>query len=78
MEMTVTEFKAKCTKVFHDIERRKQPVKITRRGKIIAVVQPAIDSDTDPEKFLGCLHNTLTFHSGWDSPLGEDDWEACK
>ena len=78
MEMSVTEFKAKCTKVFHDIERRKEPVKITRRGKVIAVVQPSDHSGADPKKFLGCLHDTLTFNPGWDDPLGEEDWEACE
>lgn len=77
MEMSVTEFKATCTKVLHDIEKQKKLVKITRRGKVIAVVQPVTDSGTDPEKFLGCLHDTLTFHPGWDDPLGEDDWEVC-
>ena len=78
MEMSVTEFKAKCTKVFHDIERHKKPVKITRRGKVIAVVQPSTQSDVAPEKFLGCLHDTLTFQPGWDEPLGDEDWEACE
>ena len=42
MEMSVTEFKAKCTKVFRDIEKQKKPVQITRRGKVIAVVQPSM------------------------------------
>lgn len=78
MEMSVTDFKAKCTKVFRDIEKLDQPVEITRRGKVIAVVQQPPTSTTDPKEFLGCLHETLTFHSDWDSPLGEDDWEACK
>jgi len=78
MEMSVTEFKAKCTKVFHDIEKQKKPVQITRRGKVIAVVQPTITREPDPQKFLGCLNDTLVFHPGWDEPLGEDDWEACE
>jgi antitoxin (DNA-binding transcriptional repressor) of toxin-antitoxin stability system len=78
MEMSVTEFKAKCTKVFRDIEKQKKPVQITRRGKVIAVVQPSITKGPDPQKFLGCLHDTLTFHPGWDEPLGEDGWEACE
>ena len=78
MKMSVTEFKATCTKVFHDIEKQKKPVKITRRWKVIAVVQPLTHSGIDPEKFLGCLHDTLTFHPDWDAPLGESDWKACE
>jgi antitoxin (DNA-binding transcriptional repressor) of toxin-antitoxin stability system len=77
MEMSVTDFKAQCTKVFRAIEKQKMKVEITRRGKIIAVVQPAGASTVNPKDFLGCLHNTLTFHPSWDEPLGEDDWEAC-
>ena len=78
MEMSVTEFKAKCTKIFHDIEKQKKPVKITRRGKVIAVVQPATQSGVAPEKFLGCLHGTITFQPGWDEPLGDEEWGACE
>jgi hypothetical protein len=32
----------------------------------------------DPQQFLGCLHDTVTYAPDWDSPLGEDDWEACR
>ena len=32
----------------------------------------------DPQEFLSCLHGTVTYAPDWDSPLGDDDWEACK
>ncbi len=78
MEMSVTDFKAKCTRVFHTIEKERLPVEITRRGKVIAIVQPAPESGSNPKNFLGCLRNTLTFYPDWDEPLGEEDWEACE
>ncbi len=78
MQIPVTEFKAKCTSIFRDIEKQKKSIEITRRGKIIAIVQPPADTGIVPEHFLGCLHDTLTFHQGWQDPLGEDEWEVCK
>ena len=78
MQIPVTEFKAKCTSIFRDIEKQRKSVEITRRGKIIAIIKPPAATGPDPAHFLGCLHNTLTFHPGWEEPLGGDDWEACK
>ena len=78
MQMPVTEFKAKCTSIFRDIEKQRKSIEITRRGKIIAIVQPPADTGADPEYFLGCLHDTLTFNPGWEEPLGDDEWGACK
>ncbi len=45
MEMSVIDFKAKCTRVFHTIKKERLPVEITRRGKVIAIVQPAPGKD---------------------------------
>ncbi len=78
MQMSVTDFKAKCTKVFRAVEKQKQSVEITRRGKIIAVVHPPEQSAINPENFLGSLKNTIKLNPGWDDPLGDDEWKACE
>ena len=77
MQVAVTEFKAKCTKLFRTVEQDNETIEITRRGKVIAVVVPPTVAKPDPEQFLGCLQNTVTFSPDWDEPLGEDNWEAC-
>lgn len=39
MRVAVTEFKAKCTKLFRAVEQDNETIEITRRGKVIAVPQ---------------------------------------
>ena len=79
MKISVSEFKTKCTKFIRDVENLNQKIEITKRGKIVAVVtSPASPKKYDLQEFLSCLHGTVTYAPDWDSPLGEDDWEACK
>lgn len=40
MKMTATEFKAKCLKVLDEVNQTGQPLEISKRGKVIAVVTP--------------------------------------
>jgi prevent-host-death family protein len=39
-EMTITEFRAKCSAIFSRVQRTKKPVRITRRGTAIAEIVP--------------------------------------
>jgi len=79
MKISVNEFKTKCTKFIRDVENLNQTIEITKRGKIVAIVtSPVSLKEIDPQQFLGCLHDTVTYAPDWDSPLGEDDWEACR
>ena len=79
MQISVSEFKAKCTKIIRDVTNLNQTIEITKRGKIVAIVTPP-DSPKkiDPHEFLDCLHGTVTYAPDCDQPLGEDDWGACK
>lgn len=77
MKISVSEFKSKCTKILRDIVKSHHSIEITNRGKVMAIVSPAEpEKELNPNEFLGCLHGTVTFFSGWDEPLGEDDWDA--
>ena len=79
MKISVSEFKTKCTKFIRDVENLDQTIEITKRGKIVAIVtSPALPQKNDPQEFLSCRHGTVTCAPDWDSPLGDDDWEACK
>jgi len=77
MRIAVSEFKAKCTQFLRVVEKEKNRVEVTRRGKVIAVVCPIEAEKQDPKLFLGCLHGSISFLPGWNEPLGEDDWDAC-
>ena len=79
MQVSISEFKAKCTKIIHDVANLNQTIEITKRCKIVAIVSPpASPNKIDPHEFLDCLHGTVTCAPDWNQPLGEDDWEACK
>lgn len=78
MKVAVSEFKAKCTRMFRDVEELRETIEVTRRGKVIAIIQPPETGKTDPAEFLGCLQGTVSFAPDWDDPLGEDDWDAYK
>ncbi len=79
MRMSISEFKAKCTQVVREVGTKYKTVALTNRGKVVAhVVPPQPEAQPDPQSFFGSLRGTVAYQSGWDDPLGEDDWEACQ
>jgi prevent-host-death family protein len=77
MQMSVSEFKAKCTRVLRDVSIQGNTVEVTNRGTVVAVVSPPRREDPpDPRSLLGCLRGSVTYGPGWDQPLGDEDWEA--
>ena len=79
MQMSISEFKAKCTQVVREVGTKYQTVELTNRGKVVAqVVPPEPETKPDPRSFFGSLRGTVAYQPGWDEPLGEDDWEACQ
>jgi antitoxin (DNA-binding transcriptional repressor) of toxin-antitoxin stability system len=62
MQVSISEFKAKCTKIIHDVANLNQTIEITKRGKIVAIVSPpASPNKIDPHEFLDCLHGTVNY-----------------
>ena len=79
MQMSISEFKAKCTQVVREVGTKYKTVELTNRGKVVAqIVPPEPETKPDPQSFFGSLRGTVTYQPGWDEPLGEDDWEACQ
>ena len=76
LEINVTDFKAKCLALFKELEaRRYDKVVVTRRGKAIAELTPAVSEVPDP---YGCLAGRAIIPPDLDltSPLLEDVPEA--
>jgi prevent-host-death family protein len=48
MQMTATEFKAKCLAAIDRVRERGEPIVITKRGRIVASLVPAGDRDERP------------------------------
>jgi antitoxin (DNA-binding transcriptional repressor) of toxin-antitoxin stability system len=79
MQISVSEFKTKCSKIIRDVANLNQTIEITKRGKIVATVTPPEPpKKIDLYEFLDCLHGTVTYAPDWEQPLGENDWDACK
>ena len=48
--VTVTEFKAKATAIIAEIEKTKKQVVITKNGRPVAVISPALEDDFNYQK----------------------------
>ena len=74
--MGISEFKAQALRVLDFIAKSHESLIITRRGKPLVQINSCASEDLDPKP--GKLANTLVFEEDIVSPLGQDDWEACK
>ena len=48
MKMTATEFKARCLALIDQVRERGEPIVITKRGRVIAALEPAGEFDDRP------------------------------
>lgn len=75
-QVSAREFKAKCLQILREVAKGKKQIQITDGGKVVAVVTPPVLLSMND--FAGSLRGTVTYHAGWDAPLGPEDWEACR
>jgi antitoxin (DNA-binding transcriptional repressor) of toxin-antitoxin stability system len=76
LQVSATEFKAKCLGLFKDLEaRRYRKVVITRRGRPIAELTP---HDSEVPDLFGCMEGSVIIPPGFDltKPILEDIPEA--
>jgi prevent-host-death family protein len=69
-----SEFKAKCLAVLDEVERTREPVVITKRGKPVAQLVPHVTVKT---KLWGLLKDELFIEGDIISPI-DVEWEALK
>jgi prevent-host-death family protein len=81
MDISVTEFKQRCLQIIRQVEKTGRPVAITRRGKVVARLQPpARGSDRPalkPWEQLRALGGRLLAEPG-ESVLRDEDFEALR
>ena len=75
MEITVTEFKAKCLGLLDKVGVTREPIIITKRGKPVAKVVP-VEQEVQPPNHFGYMADTITIQGDIVSPMMED-WEAA-
>ena len=79
MQISISDFKAKCTQVVREVGTKYQTVELTNRGKVVArLVPPEPEAQPDPQSFFGSLRGTVAYQPNWDASLDEGDWEACQ
>jgi len=74
--MLVSEFKAKCIAILKDVQRTRQPVMITLRGKPLAAVQPV--KARPHGKRLGALKGRMTIRRDLVRVDTTRDWEMLR
>ena len=81
MDISVTEFKQRCLQIIRHVEKSGRPISITRRGKVVARLQPptrvARDPHLKPWDQLRALGGRLVAEPG-ESVLKEQDFEALR
>jgi prevent-host-death family protein len=70
-----SEFKAKCLAVLDEVERTRQPVVITKRGKPVAELVP--HKPPKKQNAWGILKDELFIEGDIISPI-DVEWEALK
>ena len=69
-------FKAHCLQILDEVDRTRESVTITKRGRPVAEVRPI--EKTERKLTFGCMKDTVySFHDPF-SPAYEGPWDAEK
>ena len=70
------EFKAKCLRLINQMHKDGEPITITKRGRAVAVLTPAGQSDEKPP-ILGALRGSVLAYDDPFLPAADpSDWAA--
>ncbi len=76
-EVAISEFKAKCLAILDEVQKTKQPIRVTRRGRPIAEVGPP--SPTNNRDWIGSMKGRMEILGDIVSPASdESDWEVLR
>lgn len=77
-EIAISEFKAKCLSILEQVEKTKTPIRITRHGKPVADVVPAV-LQVERASLMGSMRNSIEIVGDIISPAtDEDEWEVLR
>jgi prevent-host-death family protein len=76
-EVAISEFKAKCLALLDQVQKTKQPILVTRRGRPVAEVGPP--KPTETRDWIGSMKGKSKILGDIISPASEEsDWEALQ
>jgi prevent-host-death family protein len=74
--MGAGQFKARCLKIMDQVQKTREPLVITKRGKPVAKLVPA---DRPASDVFGCLQGVVRIVGDIESPVvPPEDWEALR
>ena len=74
-EIAISEFKAKCLALMDQVEKTKEPIRVTRRGRAIVEVVPP--SPVPAADWMGSMKRRMEILGDIVGPAGDpDDWEV--
>lgn len=76
--IAATEFKARCLKLIDQVHDTGQPLTITKRGKVVAVLQPAGDEDLKPWLKLRGSAKKYSYKDPFKPAVDPSEWDALK
>jgi len=77
-EISISEFKAKCTALVDRVSKTKEPIRIIRHGKPVVDVVPAARA-VDRAAWIGCLEGKIKILGDIVSPVIDlDEIEALR
>ncbi|HFQ92196.1 MAG TPA: type II toxin-antitoxin system Phd/YefM family antitoxin [Chromatiales bacterium] len=77
MEITATEFKAKCLKLMDEVAKTHETIVVTKRGKPVAKLVPVEPEEDIQPGYFGCMAGTVKITGDIMAPIEGEDWEAC-
>jgi prevent-host-death family protein len=75
-EIAISEFKAKCLAILDEVQKTKQPIRVTRRGRPIAEVAPP--APTNNRDWIGSMKEMKILGDIISPANDEDDWEVLR
>jgi prevent-host-death family protein len=73
-KVAAAEFKARCLRLIDQVYDTGQPITITKRGKVVAVLQPAGHDDAKP--WLRLRDTVLKYDEPFAPAVDPADWDA--
>ena len=75
-KVAAADFKARCLKLIDQVHESGQPITITKRGRVVAILQPAGHEDAKP--WLRLRDTVLKYDDPFSPAVDLADWGARK
>ena len=75
IEVSISEFKAKCLALLGQVRKTHEPIRVTRHGKPVAEIVPPTPT-VDRSKWIGSLKDSMILGDIISPATDKDEWEA--